>query len=189
MDRGCAGGSGVSLLLYDISGMFGYPLLSDVYEYNLRQNKYYDGHRRKLLETLGDKYNIVGLKNGEKVSHQEYYDKMFQCKIVISPIGAGEMNPRDIQSAQNGSVLIEPDMSYIKSKPFIYEDGETYIACKYDWSDLEEKIDYVLDNYIELREYLVQNMRKRYLEQYSFINFTKYIHNTFKNLEGVAEHA
>ena len=32
--------------------------------------------------------------------------------------------------------LMKPDMSYIDSKPFIYEDDETYIAVNYDWSNL-----------------------------------------------------
>ena len=33
----------------------------------------------------------------------------------------------------------------------LVDGAETYIACKYDWSDLREKIDYVLSNYIEIR--------------------------------------
>ena len=54
-------------------------------------------------------------------------------------------------------------MSYILSEPFIYDDDETYVAVNYDWSNLEERIDYVLNNFVELREHLVQNMRKKYI--------------------------
>ena len=27
-----------------------------------------------------------------------------------------------------------------------------YIGCKYDWSDLEEKVDYIMSNFKELNE-------------------------------------
>ena len=37
----------------------------------------------------------------------------------------------------------------------IYEDGKTYISCMYDWSDVEEKIEYVLSNYIEFYKCIV----------------------------------
>tara|TARA_Y100000310_G_scaffold246041_1_gene251141 strand:- start:134 stop:700 length:567 start_codon:yes stop_codon:yes gene_type:complete len=170
---------------YDISCMFGYPTEVPIYEHNICQSEYYDKHRKELLEILGDKYSLTKLQNGKKVSMEEYYYKMSQSKIIMSPFGFGEMNPRDLVSAQIGSVLVEPDMSYIESKPFIYEDDETYIACKYDWSDLEEKIDYVLNNYIELREYLVQNMRKKYVEEYEYSKIALHLYDVFSKLNEV----
>ena len=98
---------------YDISCMFGYPSKEKVYEHNLCQTDYYDLHRKKLLEIVSGKYNFIGLDKGQKVSMDQYFQKMHQSKIVMSPLGFGEMNPRDVQSAMLGSVLIEPDMSYI----------------------------------------------------------------------------
>ena len=84
-----------------------------------------------------------------------------------------------------GSILIKPDMSYIDSIPMVYEDGETYIACKHDFSDLSERIDYVLNNYSELQPYIVENMRKRFVEEYSHEKLVLHIYDLFKNLEGV----
>ena len=165
--------------------MFGYPTKEPVYEHDVCQTDYYDPHRKQLLDILGDKYNIAGLKNGERVSHQEYYNKMYNSKIIMSPLGYGGMAPRDIEATSFGSVLIKPDISYLDSKPFIYEDGETYIACKYDWSDVEEKIDYILSNYKELQPYLVENMRKRFSEEYSYEKLVLHVYNIFKNMDNI----
>tara|TARA_Y100001937_G_C7134474_1_gene339248 strand:- start:1413 stop:2432 length:1020 start_codon:yes stop_codon:yes gene_type:complete len=170
---------------FDISCMFGYPTKEPVYEHDLCQTDYYDPHRKNLLDTLGDKYNIAKLVDGVRISHQEYYSNMFNSKIIMAPIGYGEMAPRDVESAMFGSVLMKPDMSYIDSKPFIYEDDETYIAVNYDWSNLEEKIDYVLSDYDNIRERLVQNMRKEYEEKYNLKNLVLHIYDIFSNLDEI----
>tara|TARA_Y100000361_G_C11008682_1_gene263185 strand:- start:175 stop:678 length:504 start_codon:yes stop_codon:yes gene_type:complete len=165
--------------------MFGYPTKEPVYEHDLCQTDYYDPHRKNLLDTLGDKYNIAKLVDGVRISHQEYYANMFNSKIIMAPIGYGEMAPRDVESAMFGSVLMKPDMSYIDSEPFIYEDDKTYIAVNYDWSNLEEKIDYVLSDYDNIRERLVQNMRKEYEEKYNLKNLVLHIYDIFSKLDGV----
>ena len=110
---------------------------------------------------------------------------MYDSKIVMSPFGYGEMNPRDVQSAMLGSVLIEPDMSYILSKPFVYEDNETYISVNYDWSDLEEKIDYVLSDYENIRDRLVQNFREKFISIYDKKNLVLHFYDTLKEINGV----
>ena len=85
-----------------------------------------------------------------------------------------------------GSVLVKPDVSFIKSKPFIYEDSETYIAVNYDWQNLEEKIDYVLDNFDWLRKYLVDNMRARYTEEYQYSKIALHLYDIFRNISSVS---
>ena len=104
----------------------------------------------------------------------------------MSPLGYGEMALRDIEATMFGSVLIKPDVSYIDSKPFLYEDKETYIACKYDWSDLEEKIDYVLSDYDNIRNRLVENMRKEFEQKYTLNSIAEHIYEMFLNLNGVS---
>jgi len=170
---------------YDLSCMFSYPTKEPVYEHDLCQTDYYDPHRKNLMDTLGNKYNVAKLVDGVRLPPQEYYKKMFDSKIILVPIGYGEMAPRDIESAMFGSVLMKPDMSYINSKPFIYEDDETYIAVNYDWSNLEEKIDYVLSDYDNIREKLVQNMRKKYQEKYNLQNLVLHVYNIFSKLDEV----
>ena len=170
---------------YDISCMFGYPTKEPVYEHDVCQTDYYDPHRKNLFETLGDKYKVVGLIDGQRIPQEEYHRKMYESKIIMAPLGYGEMAPRDIEATMFGSILMKPDVSYINSKPFVYEDGETYIACKYDWSDLEEKIDYVLSNYKEVRQKLVWNMRNRYRDEYDYSKIVLHLYDVFKNMNSV----
>tara|TARA_Y100000310_G_C20585674_1_gene765286 strand:+ start:287 stop:1303 length:1017 start_codon:yes stop_codon:yes gene_type:complete len=169
---------------YDVSCMFGRGKKNLEYLNNIGYP--YSKHREILLDTIDSKYKKANLVNGERVPQDVYYNKMYNSKIIIAPLGYGAMAPRDIESAAFGSVLIKPDMSFIDSKPFIYEDGETYVACKYDWSDLNEKIDYVLTNYKELQPMFVENMRKRFTEEYSYEKLALHLYGIFKNLEGVS---
>jgi hypothetical protein len=170
---------------YDISCMFSWGD-NDNYEYTNLTSKYYDEHRRVLLEKLSKtNYNIVRREAGVKIPQQEFYQNMYNSKITTAPIGYGEMAVRDIESAAFGSVLLKPDMSYIDSKPFVYEDGETYIACKYDWSDVEEKVDYILSNYKEIQSRLVENMRARFSDEYSDEKFVLHVYEIFKNIDSV----
>tara|TARA_Y100000310_G_scaffold178039_1_gene178033 strand:+ start:527 stop:1543 length:1017 start_codon:yes stop_codon:yes gene_type:complete len=170
---------------YDLSCMFGYPTKEPVYEHDLCQTDYYDPHRKNLMNILGDKYKIAGLVDGERIPIEEYYQKMFDSKIIMAPLGYGEMAPRDLESAMFGSVLMKPDVSYILSEPFIYEDDETYVAVKYDWSNLEEKIDYVLSDYNNIRERLVENMRQQYMKKYDLANLVLHFYNLLSTLDKV----
>ena len=156
------------------------------YEYKYLTSTYYDDHRRTLLERLENtNYNTIRREKGIKIPQQQFYQNMFDSKIVMAPIGYGEMAVRDIEAASFGSVLIKPDMSYVSSVPFLYEDKETYIACKYDWSDVEEKIDYVLSNWKEVQEKLTYNMRTRFDEQYSDEKLAIHMYNILANLDEV----
>ncbi len=171
---------------YDVSCMFSWGDIVN-YEHDIQTNIPYDDHRRILLEKLEKTdYNVVRRERGIRIPQTQFYQNMYESKIVMAPIGYGEMAVRDIESASFGSVLIKPDMSYIYSKPFVYEDGETYIACKYDWSDVEEKIDYVLSNYEELQPHLTENMRKQFSEQYSHENLALHLYDIFRNLPSMS---
>ena len=62
---------------------------------------------------------------------------------------------------------------------------QTYIACEHDFSDLEEKVDYVLGNFKKLQPYLTENFRKRLTDVYNPINLVKHTYDLFNNLDGV----
>ena len=156
------------------------------YEYKKLTSTYYDDHRRRLLDRLSNtSFNIVKRDRGIRIPQQQFYQNMYDSKIVMAPIGYGEMAVRDIEAASFGSVLIKPDMSHLQSYPNIYEDGKTYISCMNDWSDVEEKIEYVLSNYIELQPLLTENMRKAYHEQYSAENLVRYFYTQLLTIEGI----
>lgn len=170
---------------YDVSCMFSWGD-SENYEYTKLTSTYYDEHRRTLLDTLSKTtFNVVKRERGIRIPQQQFYQNMYDSKIVMAPIGYGEMAVRDIEAASFGSVLIKPDMSHIQSYPNIYEDGKTYISCKYDWSDVEEKIEYVLSNYNELQPQLTENMRKAYQEQYSAESLVRYFYNQLLTIKGI----
>ena len=165
---------------YDVSALFQYPQGKEVFEHGNPQHIHYDNHRKPCIDQIKKlSCNVAKLNNGERLPQEEYYKRLFSSKIVVAPFGYGEMAPRDIESAIYGSILIKPDMSYIDSEPFIYEDGKTYIACKHDYSDLNKKIDYALSNYEALQPYLVDNIRKSFNINYHPLNLVKYIYNLF----------
>ena len=172
---------------YDISCMFGYPTPETVYEHDICQTEYYDPHRKNLMEKLGDNYKIAGLVNGQRIPQQEYYNKMFRSKIIMAPLGYGEMAPRDIESAMFGSVLVKPDISYIDTKPNIYLALNTYISVYYDWSNLNEKIDYVLSNFDELNEKINTNIREKFEKEYDYEKLCLYFYNLFRKLNQIKE--
>jgi hypothetical protein len=170
---------------YDISAMFQYPSKEVVYEYGYIQSIHYDMHRKPIIDVIQTlPYKIAKLINGERVSIDEYYNRIASSKILLAPYGYGEMAPRDIEAAMFGSILIKPDMSYIDTAPDIFENKVTYIACKHDFSDLEEKINLVLGNYDEF-SYIISNARKRIEEAMMPDKLALHLYGIFKTLKQV----
>ena len=75
-------------------------------------------------------------------------------------------------------------MSYVDTYPNPFIDKETYIACKHDYSDLEEKIEDVLGNYNNY-SYIIENARKKFSELYRPENIALHVYNIMKKLKGV----
>ena len=174
----------------DISAMFQFPMGKDVYEHGHLQSIHYDNFRCSLitkLETIENKVKVARLKDGIRISQQEYYDKMMNSKIVIAPFGYGEMAPRDIESSMFGSVLFKNDMSHIDTEPNIYHDKATYIAIKWDWSNLEEKIDMVLSDWDRWSNHLTIQMQTVYESANCVNNRLLHFYNLIKNIDGVKE--
>ena len=171
---------------FDVSCMFGYPTEEPVYEHDLCQTDYYDPHRKSLLDKLENtNYKVAKLVDGKRISHQEYIQNMYNSKIIMAPLGYGEVAVRDIETAMLGSILMKPDMSNVNTSPNIYVDDETYIAVKYDWSNLIEKIDYVLDNYESLQSHLVEGMRWKFVEELKPEKTAQHLYNILLETEGV----
>ena len=64
-------------------------------------------------------------------------------------------------------------------------DDETFIPCKYDWSDLEEKINYILDDYENLTSQLSYNLRNLFLDNFTNEKLCLYYYNLFSTLDNV----
>tara|TARA_R100001015_G_C4616410_1_gene172558 strand:+ start:521 stop:1552 length:1032 start_codon:yes stop_codon:yes gene_type:complete len=172
---------------YDVCGMFQYPLKTDVFEHGLLQTTYYNNCRKPVYDFINTTtHSACKLVDGQRIPEKEYLQNMYDSKIIFSPYGYGAYGaPRDVQSAQLGSVLIKPDMDWINTTPNMYVDGETYIACKHDFSDLEEKVDYVLSDYKNIQEHIISNFRKKLTEIYNPVHLVKHMYEVFKNLKGV----
>ncbi len=172
---------------YDVCGMFQYPLKEKIYEHNTLQTPHYNKCRKPVYDFINTtKYNVCKLVNGKKVSEQEYLQNMYDSKIIFSPYGFGVYGPpRDVQSAQLGCVLIKPRVDWIETTPSMYVENETYIACEQDFSDLEEKVDYVLSDYKNIQSRLVENFRKKITEVYNPSHLVRHMHEIIKNLNGV----
>jgi len=93
-------------------------------------------HRLKVAEIL----KTFGC-DCSPVPQKKYFKELERSKIGVSPFGLGEICYRDYESIWFGTVLIKPDMSHIYTWPELYKDGITYIAHKWDLSDLSEKIE------------------------------------------------
>ena len=176
---------------YDISCMFGYPTKEPVYEHELCQTDYYDKHRKELLDILNKTdYKIAKLEDGERLPIDQYYQKMASSKIILAPLGYGEMAPRDIESCIFGSILVKPDLGYIDTKPNIFypefgNEPATYVNVEYNWSNLIDKIDFTLSNYDEMRPAMVEKMREKFKELNKNENLALHLYELFSNLDGI----
>ncbi len=144
----------------------------------------YTNHRVGLwdqLEKLKNKYSMLT----QKMEFEKYMQKLKQSKICISPFGQGELCFRDYEAMIMGTVLLKPNQSNIKTAPNMFIEGETYIGCNLDWSDLEEKIEYIINNFSELNEKLTTNIRQLALKEYSYENFCMHYYNIFNNLNNI----
>ena len=169
---------------FDVSAMFMYPH-KDVFEHGLNQAIHYNRFRQNLFDNLSNKFNIVKLENGIRLPLNEYYNRMSNSKIILAPFGFGEIAPRDLEATMFGSVLIKPDMSHLETFPNLYIPYKTYVPCKHDFSDLNEKIDYVLSDFNNLQSFYVENMRRRYTEVYDLNKLVLHYYDLFKNMKGV----
>lgn len=93
-------------------------------------------HAARAVEALDD----LVLATGGRVNRTEYMDELRQARLCFSPFGYGELCWRDIEAVAAGAVLVKPDMSHLRTEPDLYRDDETYVACRWDFSDLEEKV-------------------------------------------------
>jgi len=152
-------------------------------DHGLRSDVLYTKHRKGAwdeLTKIESKYNIV---KGQS-SPQEFFEVMKRSKIGLSPFGMGELCYRDLELIQWGCLLIKPDMSKVITEPDFFKPMETYIPVKPDWSDLNETIEKVLGNF-QNYQYIIDNVRKKVVEMYSYKNVCMHWYNFFNDLSGV----
>jgi len=168
----------------DVSAMYNVGNQSKTYQHKVRNDIYYTRHRQGALDklkTLTSKYNV----EMEKRDLSEYYNITHNSKICLSPFGMGEIGEKDYEAMMLGTIILKPFCDRVDSYPKMMIEDETYIPCEHDWSDLEEKIDYILTNFKELNEKIVTNCRKYYIENFTHESIGKYLYDMFNELDTV----
>ena len=128
-------------------------------------------HRKlcvKKLEFLKNKLPI-NCGGNRSLKSDQYNHIIVNSKSSVSPWGLGEACYRDFESIYLGSVLIKPDSSFVLGKQDIYQNFKYYIPCEIDFSDLEDKINYVKTNWNQLKDMRIE--ARKYL--CSFLNSQK----------------
>ena len=153
-------------------------------DHKSRNDLFYTEHRNGLwdkLEPLKSKYNMIY----DRLPFEEYIRNLWDSKISFSPFGMGEICFRDFECMQYGTIFLKPNQDIVKTIPNIYIAGETYIDITYDWSNLEERIEYVLSNFNEVNEMINTNVREKFMEGYDYHKLCLHWYNIFKDLSGV----
>ena len=152
-------------------------------DHEVQSDVLYTKHRKGAwdkLDYISETYNVV---KGQS-SPEQFVEIMKRSKIGLSPFGMGELCYRDLELIQWGCLLLKPDMSKVIIEPDFFKSMETYVPVNPDWSDLNETIHKVLDNFKDY-EYIIDNARQKVVEMYSYENVCMYWYNFFVGLSGV----
>lgn len=114
------------------------------------------GEMRRHAARVVDELTGLHVATGTGVAQRAFRKELMHSKVCFSPFGYGEICWRDIEAIATGALLIKPDMSHLRTQPDLYRDGETYIACRWDFGDLREKIGQALKDE-ERRQTIAQN--------------------------------
>ena len=150
-------------------------------DHGVRNDLHYTNHRKGCWDVLDSKFNT----RKDKLPYQEYINVLYNSKVAISPFGMGELCFRDFECIQFGTIIIKPSMSMVNTIPNIYESNDTYLSVMYDWSNLNETIDYVLSNFDTLNERINHNIREKFIKEYNYEKLCLYYYNIFRKLNGV----
>ncbi len=117
-------------------------------------------HRRALGEILRKR----GVRD-EKIPLPDYFAELRNSQMAASPFGVGEITLRDFEIVISGAALLKPDMSHLETWPELFKSSgastDTYMAHRWDLSDLDEKIDQLLGN-ADARIGMAENAQNAY---------------------------
>ena len=119
-------------------------------------------------------YTILETKN-----EKQYMKITNEIAILISWPRELDMFSTFIENTIDNVVIVVDDFVYDEGERF--EKGESIIKC------LDEKIEYVLNNFDELNEKINNNLRLKFENQYSYEKICLHWYNIFKNLDNINE--
>jgi hypothetical protein len=111
-------------------------------------------HRKIAINTVNNMKNIKSFT--EKCSPDVYNNNFIQSKICVACWGFGEWTHMDGYALYSKTILVKPNTDHVQMEPDLYN-SKRYIPCKPDFSDLEEIIKNILNNYEDYKEMLEDN--------------------------------
>ena len=133
--------------------------------------------RKQALDRLKRYAPRIGFESKKK-----YISEIKMSRIVVSPFGWGEINIRDFECFASGSILLKPDISHVDTFPQYFVKGQTYVSYKWDFSDLEQCTDRILENhsdYVDVARAGQDTLRKYEMTQEGKEEIAGYIYNLF----------
>ena len=94
--------------------------------------------RERILDVVGRRIDTT------RVSRRQYFAELRRSVAAISPFGFGEVCYRDFEIVLSGAAMMKQDMSHLETWPDLWAD-ERYMAVRWDLSDLEEKLQWAID--------------------------------------------
>jgi hypothetical protein len=86
--------------------------------------------------------------------------------IAVSPFGYGEICYRDFEIILSGALLFKASMDHLVTYPDIYRDQETYVSFLWDFSDFEEKVEYLI-NRADLAREISMKAQETYMHNFT----------------------
>lgn len=109
---------------------------------------------------------LVNRLTTEKLGRRGYMKELNNSKVVLSPFGWGEITLKDFEVFLTGGMLIKPSMDHLQTWPNFYEKDVTYLPHNWDLHDLNEQINWAIENESTRLEIAV-NGQQRYIEHTS----------------------
>lgn len=142
-------------------------------------DEWYQQYRRFCAERLKSVGRKFPSSAGGRTGRGRYLLELMRSRVVFSPFGWGELCFRDYEAVCCGALLIKPSMAHLQTSPNIFVEGRTYVAVRWDLSDLEDKIRHFLENPSEAQE-LVGNAMDCLHDYYEHDGFVKDVARTLE---------
>lgn len=148
------------------------------YVKNYRENQLNCELRKKTLEKiikLKKKYTIFN----DNCPKDIFREKILQSKIYISTWGLGESLRDDYFCLKNDTIVLKINTCEVRDFYKLYKKYNVFHFYKHDLSDLEEKIDNILNNY-DYYYKLYNKKRKEIIKKYNEKFHAKYLCDNIK---------
>jgi hypothetical protein len=108
------------------------------------------------------------------LSRHEYFAELCNSMICVSPFGHGEVCYRDFECFAAGALLLKQRMDHMESWPTYYQANVTYVPFEWDFSNLHETLECILqapDRYQEI----AANGRRRFLDSINHLGGAQFV--------------